>query len=209
MTALAQRLRLIVQFKVVVALLLARKRIYETLARKTKLMVNIGGGIFLRPHWKVMDYRSPFYPFSRAYIDYDIDLFTKPRFPFADGTVRFFYSSHTLEHIPQEFCPNILAEIHRSLEPGGAVRLTMPDYDKLRRASETDNREYFSRQLSAGLTIEQAVVEQIATDQVDKASPAEVRRNFVSMTPAVFAETYCGRASREVLIRPRSRSAQR
>ncbi|MEP6632635.1 MAG: methyltransferase domain-containing protein [Luteimonas sp.] len=48
--------------------------------------------------------------------------------PFADGAVRLVYLSHMLEHL---FYPNdaqpFLADIHRVLAPGGAVRIVVPD----------------------------------------------------------------------------------
>ena len=119
-------------------------------------MVNIGGGMFFRSHWKVMDYSSPYYPYYRRFIDYNVDLCSDLCFPFEDNSVTFFYSAHTFEHIPQEFCPHIFTEIYRTLKPGGAVRLTMPDYDLFYEACKHDDREFFWRSMPAGFTIEEA-----------------------------------------------------
>jgi len=112
-----------------------RKVLWSFLDRRTdssKLMINIGGTRFYKRHWKVMDYR---HPKSRHYdfpgLDYNFDLTSGKPFPIADGSVTYFYSSHTLEHIVPECAQHILNEIHRCLKPGGAVRLTMPDFDVL------------------------------------------------------------------------------
>ena len=161
-------------------------------------MVNVGGGLFFRPHWQVLDHVSAYYPFARRFIDHDARPLLAAPFPFANGAVTYFYSAHTLEHIPQEHCPCILGEIYRCLKPGGAVRLNMPDYDGMREAVAVGNRDYFQPQLANGLSMEEAVVEQIATERIGKVDPAQVRRDYEAMTPAEFADHYTAAASREV-----------
>ena len=201
MTNVLERLKLVVQYKLYIYLLHFRKIILESLMgskAKKRLMINIGGGLYFRPGWRVMDYVSPFYPFAGKYIDYNIDLMGKVSFPFEDNSVAVFYSSHTLEHIPQEFCQNILDEIHRCLEPGGVVRLTMPDYDILRAAALRNDEPFFESQMARDLTIEESLVSQIATDMAGRAPRDEVIRNFKDMTAEEFAEHYTSRASREV-----------
>jgi SAM-dependent methyltransferase len=201
MMPFAERLFLIAKFQVLTRVLLARKRILARLfpARENaRLMVNIGGGLFFRPYWKVLDHVSPYYPFQRAYIDYDVDLMTGAPFPFADNSIDFFYSAHTLEHIPQENCPALLREIYRALKPGGAVRLNMPDYDRMRRAAAAGNHGYFIAAMGRNLTIEQAVVEQIATDMLDCATAEEIARDYAALSPEDFADRYTSRASRDV-----------
>ena len=96
------------------------------------LMVNIGGTRFYKRHWKVLDYRHPetrHYDFP--FLDYNFDLTSGEPFPFADDSVTYFYSSHTMEHIVPHHAQHILNELYRSLKKGGAVRLTMPDYDSV------------------------------------------------------------------------------
>lgn len=103
-------------------------------------MINIGGSRFYKRHWKVLDYRHPStdrYDFPG--IDYNFDLTSGLSLPFANDQVLYFYSSHTLEHIPQEFVPHILREIHRCLKPGGALRITLPDFDKLWQALQAED----------------------------------------------------------------------
>jgi SAM-dependent methyltransferase len=53
------------------------------------------------------------------------------RFPYADGTFDYVYSSHLLEHLYHQraiFCVN---EIYRILKKGGIVRIAVPDLDRI------------------------------------------------------------------------------
>jgi hypothetical protein len=121
-------------YKVLVPALLLAKRVYQPLDRETDaktIMVNIGGGTFIKRHWKNLDYSSDHYPYKLSVLDLNFDLTSGEPFPFEDGTVTHFFSSHTLEHIPQKFCDHIFKEFHRCLKPSGAVRLTMPDFDQI------------------------------------------------------------------------------
>ncbi|WP_395747004.1 class I SAM-dependent methyltransferase [Prosthecobacter sp.] len=50
------------------------------------------------------------------------------RLPFADGTLRGIYTEHCLEHLPFTLVTgHILREFHRTLAPGGRLRLIVPD----------------------------------------------------------------------------------
>ena len=201
MKNILENLKLVFKFKILSTALHMRKRLYSLVmsgAERDKLMINVGGGLFFRPHWKILDYVSPFYPFSRRFIEFDFNLCSENRFPFPDDSVSFFYSAHTLEHIPQEYCPHILSEIYRCLKPGGAARLNMPNYGAMREAVAAGNRGYFQSTLSKGLTIEEAVVEQIATERIRNVDAAQIRRDYETMGVAEFADHYTSAASREV-----------
>jgi len=90
-----------------------------------------------------MDCSSSWYRFLNGAIDYKFDL-TKPvPFPLERESVSFFYSSHTLEHIPQQYCQHIFDEIHRCLKPNGVVRITVPDYDLAYEAFKERRVEFF------------------------------------------------------------------
>jgi predicted SAM-dependent methyltransferase len=51
--------------------------------------------------------------------------------PFADGSAALVYASHCLEHFPRADVPRVLAEWRRVLRPGGVLRLSVPDFDRL------------------------------------------------------------------------------
>jgi SAM-dependent methyltransferase len=65
--------------------------------------------------------------------------------PFADGTVRYVFVSHLLEHLfyPRDVKP-FLAETLRVLEPGGIVRIVVPDVEQCIEAYVTNDRNFFS-----------------------------------------------------------------
>ena len=91
-----------------------KKNYFKKIDRKEdseKIMINIGGGNYFRRHWKVLDFPSKWYSHFPGSIDIEFDLTNGKKFPVKDNSVTFFYSSHTLEHIPQEYCQHILNEI--------------------------------------------------------------------------------------------------
>ena len=51
--------------------------------------------------------------------------------PFASGAFDLVYSSHFFEHIPRSLVPNFLGECWRVLEPGGLLRLVLPDSEEM------------------------------------------------------------------------------
>ena len=50
---------------------------------------------------------------------------------FKEGSVDLIYGSHCLEHFKYSETLSVLKEWHRVLKPGGIVRLSVPDFDKL------------------------------------------------------------------------------
>jgi SAM-dependent methyltransferase len=56
------------------------------------------------------------------------------RLPLPDNTAALVYSSHFLEHIPRQRVPSFLHECRRILEPGGILRLVVPDLEEMCRA---------------------------------------------------------------------------
>lgn len=68
--------------------------------------------------------------------------------PFTDGQCRTVFLSHLLEHL---FYPTdaiaMLQEIHRILEPGGVVRIVVPDIEQCLRAYQENNSEFFEKRV--------------------------------------------------------------
>lgn len=126
---------------------LFRKSVYSRIDRsrdEDNLRINIGGGQWYLRHWRVMDAPIGVRSYLPAFVDYEIDLASDESFPFRDQQAEFIYTSHTLEHIAQKFIPHILGEAQRSLKPGGAIRITTPDYDKAADAYEARDRRFFT-----------------------------------------------------------------
>jgi len=49
------------------------------------------------------------------------------RFPFEDKSIEVIYTSHMLEHLSQSNVENVLKEARRVLQPGGIIRIAVPD----------------------------------------------------------------------------------
>jgi predicted SAM-dependent methyltransferase len=50
---------------------------------------------------------------------------------FASDSVAMIYTSHCLEHVPHPRVPQVLGEWFRVLQPGGTLRVSVPDFDLL------------------------------------------------------------------------------
>ncbi len=55
----------------------------------------------------------------------------RKRLPVRDGSVRFVYCSHVLEHVERWQALHVLRECHRVLVSGGVVRIVVPDLAKI------------------------------------------------------------------------------
>lgn len=55
------------------------------------------------------------------------------RLPLTDNSAQLVYSSHFLEHIPKPEVESFLRECLRVLEPGGVIRLVLPDLENMAR----------------------------------------------------------------------------
>ena len=165
-------------------------------------MVNIGGYHYFRRHWRILDNPSDHYSFKLGVLDYEHDLTDPKPFPLKDNSVSFFYTAHTIEHIPQEFCEHVFDEIYRCLKPGGAIRLTMPDFDLAYEAygKYLKNNELdvdFLKQDYPEKTLEGQFLHFFASYLGDKESPEDVRNNYLNMKKEEFADYYTKKIPRE------------
>ena len=181
--------RLVIEFKILAPYFVLLKRLYARIDRKSdhdNLMVNLGGGYFYRRHWTNLDYRSSHYQHNLGLIDRNFDLTSGQPLPFRDGSVKLFYSSHTLEHIPDEFCQHILKEMYRCLKPGGMARLTMPDFDVI--------YERYSQGIVGDphrfATPTDELLNCFATALMGLYPDEKVNQDFLSMTKEEFADYY-------------------
>lgn len=92
----------------------------RTLASAQPLL-NLGCGRRCHPDWTNLDIN----PEAPGVIRCD---FTR-HIPYADGSFAAAYCSHALEHLRKEDAPIFLAECRRVLQPGGILRLAVPDLE--------------------------------------------------------------------------------
>ena len=99
----------------------ARRRAVERyLADTAEPKLHIGAGPQRIPGWLDTDLIS-----GEVYVDLGKQL------PFADGTFAYAFGEHVIEHLSQATGAALLRELHRVLRPGGVVRLTTPDLQKV------------------------------------------------------------------------------
>jgi len=72
------------------------------------------------------------------HVDVVTPLDRLPMFP--DHSASLVYASHVLEHFPRYETASVLAEWRRVLEPGGVLRLAVPDFEKLIHVYEITSR---------------------------------------------------------------------
>lgn len=176
---------------------IARKRILKFVDRQAdgqQVMINIGGGYYFRRHWRVLDCRSEWYNYKKRTIDFELDLMTGDPFPFPSNSVYLFYSSHTLEHIPQEYCQHILNEIYRCLKPAGGVRITVPDFDLAHEAFLQNSSDFFVE--PKGACIEVNFLNFFATHLKETVCPEELRENCRSLGKEELGDYYTQQISR-------------
>jgi len=116
-------------------------RLYEREDVAKRRFYNIGAGKFIHPAWTNVDHASKWYKENR--VDIDFDLMLNGRLPIEDGVANIVYSSHTIEHIPNDSAQNVFNESYRILKRGGILRLTTPNTDLDYRACMNNDKDYF------------------------------------------------------------------
>jgi SAM-dependent methyltransferase len=91
------------------------------------------------PEWITLD-------ISNA--DFNYDIREHNPFPFADDSVSIIYSSHMVEHLPENTCFYFFEEAHRILKKGGVLRVEGPDTEKLVEEYKNGNELFFMSMLS-------------------------------------------------------------
>jgi SAM-dependent methyltransferase len=99
-----------------------------------KLLIHIGCGDIASPNFVNIDAR----PLPHVHIVTD-NLFRLAMIP--DGAADLIYMSHVLEHVSHTQLRATLLELRRVLKPGGVLRLSVPDFDKLLDVYEKNERE--------------------------------------------------------------------
>ena len=86
------------------------------------LNVNVGCGRNTVAGWLNVDIT----PYSGAfYMD------ANKQFPFEDCSVDSYFTEHMIEHLDYEHQKLMLSEMHRTLKPGGKLRISYPSLENL------------------------------------------------------------------------------
>src|ERR1035437_8049251 len=102
----------------------------------TKKYLDIGCGPNLHSHFINLDYRwAP---------NTDVCWNVTRGIPLPTSSLKGIFSEHCFEHLPLASMPHVLSECHRLLQPGGVIRIIMPDaelyltrYSQIRQGNRT------------------------------------------------------------------------
>lgn len=127
--------------------------------------VNLGcGPVFIdSPDWINLDFSPASSAVRKANL---LDTL-----PLADESASLVYSSHFLEHVPRDLVPGLLRDWSRVLQPGGIVRLVVPDLENMA-------REYLSMRESGAHEKADFVVLEIIDQCVRRESGGELGRLY-------------------------------
>ena len=110
----------------------ADKALYEGYSEDA-IFCNFGSGAFFHHRWKNYDYpgQSAYYKAIQGKQDRDFFAINLCEdnlvLPEASDSVSLIYCSHTLEHLQDAAARHFLKECHRILEPGGVMRIALPN----------------------------------------------------------------------------------
>jgi hypothetical protein len=98
------------------------------------LKIHIGSAGYLMESWLNIDAGGA-----------DLALNVNWGLPFQNGSTRFAYCSHLLEHLRySDQAPVFVREVHRILENGGVVRFVVPDVGKLLTAYALRDKDFYA-----------------------------------------------------------------
>ena len=110
-----------------------QRRKERALSQLTGVNLHFGCGRRILPDWVNLD------AYATEGISLEVDL-QRP-LPLADGSVRWIFTEHVLEHIDRRRIRSVFSEFHRILEPGGVARILVPDLVFYCRAYMADDEE--------------------------------------------------------------------
>lgn len=85
--------------------------------------INLGAGHWKHPGWLAVDLDLGARP--------DVCADLAAGLPFADGSASLLLCEDTFDQLVMEDAAQLLSECHRVLQPGGVLRLLLPDLDRL------------------------------------------------------------------------------
>jgi predicted SAM-dependent methyltransferase len=122
-----------------------RKKIAQW--KKTdNLAIHLGCGKRIMPGWVNVD--------GGSYEGIDLQWDLRDRFPFENSSAKMIYTEHTLEHFHKHEAVDFLRECYRILEPGGRIRVGVPDAEIYLCAYAQNKTQFFgSLQHLGGATV--------------------------------------------------------
>jgi predicted SAM-dependent methyltransferase len=111
----------------------------RALLQMKDVKLHFGCGPRILPGWVNIDgWRFPG-------VDFATDL--RQSLPFADATCRLIFTEHVFEHIDADFRLPVLREFLRILQPGGTLRIVVPDCERFANAYLAHDKTWFQATL--------------------------------------------------------------
>ena len=98
----------------------SRRRAVSRARTLKGLKIEIGCGTLRHEGWYHVDFRAK---------TADLRVDVRRGLPFADASARCIFGEHVFEHFSPEELQRVLSECHRVLEPGGTIRIVVPDLE--------------------------------------------------------------------------------
>jgi len=111
-----------------------QRNLLRSLQNKRGLKLHLGCGSQRLAGWVNAD----------AFPGGDLVLDLRRKLPFASGSAKYIFHEHFLEHLDYYLeVPQFLTECYRVLEPGGVMRVVVPDAERFARAYHERTLEWF------------------------------------------------------------------
>lgn len=135
------------------------------------LYLNVGAGRFRHSHWTNLDLKESDLSVDWIGDDINHDLLSNIKIPLEDNSLDAIYSSHVMEHLPQNSVNCFFKDAKRMLRPGGIMRISVPDTDLAINAFLRDDKRFFEEFYSErcdDISMSNLLVRYVATQAVDK-----------------------------------------
>jgi SAM-dependent methyltransferase len=114
-----------------------RRRFIKQLKHRRNLKIHLGCSACIFSDWMNVD------GFAQDGIDLQWDL--RYPLPLSASSTRMIYTEHLLEHLFKDDAIKLLEQCYRILEPGGIIRIGVPDAELYLRAYAEGRNEFFKR----------------------------------------------------------------
>ncbi len=158
---------------------------YPTSSLDEQKFINVGAGAFDHPYWKNLDLPSEWYRDVQKDELISVDLTECNRWPVEDESIELVYSSHTIEHIPDEAAKMAFSEAYRILVPGGVFRVACPDADIFYETLCFGKKEYWEWRIPwfeaqgtsfNAVSTEDCLVREVGTKKCQFAPPSDAEK---------------------------------
>lgn len=164
-------------------------KLQALLSRTGPYKVNLGCGRCFHPEWVNFDFTSS----PPDVIAHDL----RDPLPLGNSSCAVVYSSHVLEHFPRAFAPVFLRECARLLQPGGTLRIVVPDLETIARLYLRNLEGAESGDAQAASRHEWMTIELV--DQLVRERSGGEMLNYWKQNPMPEEEFVVQRVGREVL----------